>query len=51
MIEAKFVETTVNASDIYGIEWDLSIAAMPAFPTSAPRTHSAGGWPLLDRQD
>jgi type II secretory pathway component GspD/PulD (secretin) len=27
MIEAKFVETTVSATDIYGIEWKLGIAA------------------------
>jgi type IV pilus secretin PilQ/predicted competence protein len=27
MIEAKFVETTVSASDIYGIEWKLSAVA------------------------
>ena len=27
MIEAKFVETTVNAADIYGVEWKLGLAA------------------------
>ena len=27
MIEAKFVETTVSAQDVYGIEWTLSAAA------------------------
>ena len=27
MIEAKFVETTMSANDIYGVEWNLSLAA------------------------
>jgi len=32
MIEAKFVETTVNATDIYGIEWRLGLAANAGIP-------------------
>jgi len=32
MIEAKFVETTMNASDVYGIEWKLSLAAKGGSP-------------------
>ena len=32
MIEAKFVETTVSATDIYGIEWKLSAAAKAGAP-------------------
>jgi type IV pilus assembly protein PilQ len=32
MIEAKFVETTLSASDIYGIEWKLSLAAKGGAP-------------------
>jgi|WetSurMetagenome_2_1015567.scaffolds.fasta_scaffold94867_1 type IV pilus assembly protein PilQ len=27
MIEAKFVETTISASDIYGVEWKMGLAA------------------------
>lgn len=32
MIEAKFVETTMSATDIYGIEWKLSAAAKAGAP-------------------
>jgi len=32
MIEAKFVETTSSATDIYGIEWKLSAAAKAGAP-------------------
>ncbi len=32
MIEAKFVETTVSATDVYGIEWKLSAAAKAGAP-------------------
>jgi general secretion pathway protein D len=32
MIEAKFVETTVNAADIYGVEWKLGLAANAGLP-------------------
>jgi type IV pilus assembly protein PilQ len=32
MIEAKFVETTMNASDVYGIEWQLGLAANAGIP-------------------
>lgn len=32
MIEAKFVETTMNANDIYGIEWKLGLAAKGGAP-------------------
>jgi type IV pilus assembly protein PilQ len=27
MIEAKFVETTMSATDVYGIEWEMGLAA------------------------
>lgn len=32
MIEAKFVETTMNASDVYGIEWKLGLAVKGGAP-------------------
>ena len=32
MIEAKFVETTMNARDVYGIEWKLGIAVKGGAP-------------------
>jgi type II secretory pathway component GspD/PulD (secretin) len=32
MIEAKFVETTMNASDVFGIEWQLGLAANAGIP-------------------
>jgi type IV pilus assembly protein PilQ len=32
MIEAKFVETTMSAQDIYGIEWTLSAGARASLP-------------------
>ncbi len=32
MIEAKFVETTMSATDVYGIEWKLSAAAKAGAP-------------------
>jgi type IV pilus assembly protein PilQ len=33
MIEAKFVETTISATDVYGIEWKLGVAAKAGAPT------------------
>jgi type IV pilus assembly protein PilQ len=33
MIEAKFVETTLSATDVYGIEWKLGVAAKAGAPT------------------
>jgi len=32
MIEAKFVETTMSANDIYGVEWKLGLAAHAGAP-------------------
>jgi type II secretory pathway component GspD/PulD (secretin) len=32
MIEAKFVETTMSANDVYGIEWNLNVAAKGGAP-------------------
>jgi len=32
MIEAKFVETTMSANDIYGIEWNLNVTAKGGAP-------------------
>jgi type IV pilus assembly protein PilQ len=33
MIEAKFVETTLNAHDVYGIEWKLGVAIKGGAPS------------------
>jgi type II secretory pathway component GspD/PulD (secretin) len=38
MIEAKFVETTMSANDVYGIEWNLGVSAKagaPVIPSDA----------------
>jgi general secretion pathway protein D len=43
MIEAKFVETTVSASDVYGIEWKLSAAAK----AGAPNIGTDDAFPLI----
>lgn len=43
MIEAKFVETTMSASDIYGIEWKLSAAAK----AGAPNIGTDDAFPLI----
>lgn len=43
MIEAKFVETTSSATDIYGIEWKLSAAAK----AGAPNIGSDNAFPLI----
>lgn len=43
MIEAKFVETTTSAADIYGIEWKISAAAK----AGAPNIGTDDALPLL----
>ncbi len=43
MIEAKFVETTVSATDVFGIEWKLSAVAK----AGAPNVGSDDAFPLI----
>jgi len=43
MIEAKFVETTLSAADVYGIEWRLGLAAKGG----APNIGTDNAFPLI----
>ena len=37
-IEAKFVETTLNSQDLYGIQWDIGVGASTGRPTATDGT-------------